>query len=74
MFTELLAKYQEVFDWSYKDIPRINKYIYEYQISTYLEEKPIEQKKRYLRAKWKKKIAQKFKEFIEVDFGHKRFL
>ena len=49
---ELLTKFQEVFAWSYKDMPSIDPKIEQHHIDTHSHMVPVKKKLRHMRTEW----------------------
>ena len=56
---ELFTEFQEVFAWSYEDIPGIDPKIAQHHIDTYAHMVPVKQKLRRMRIEWLLKIKEK---------------
>ena len=56
---ELLIEFQEVFAWSYEDIPKIDPKIAQHHIDTHDHMVPVKQKLRRMRTKWLLKSKRK---------------
>ena len=56
---ELLIEFQEVFAWSYKDIPKIDPKIAQHHIDTHDHMVPVKQKLRRMRTEWLLKSKRK---------------
>ena len=55
---ELFTEFQEVFAWSYEDMPRIDPEIAQHHIDTHDHMVPIKQKLRRMRIEWLLKIKE----------------
>ena len=56
---ELLIEFQEVFAWSYEDIPKIDPKIAQHHIDTHDHMVPVKQKLRRMRTEWLLKSKRK---------------
>ena len=56
---ELLVEFQEVFAWSYEDIPKIDPKIAQHHIDTHDHMEPVKQKLRRMRTEWLLKSKRK---------------
>ena len=56
---ELLIEFQEVFAWSYEDIPKIDPKIAQHHIDTHDHMVPVKQKLRRMRIEWLLKSKRK---------------
>ena len=65
---ELLTEFQEVFAWSYEDMPGIDPEIAQHHIDTHAHMIPVKQKLRCIRAKWLLKIKEEVKKQLKVGF------
>ena len=65
---ELLTKFQEVFAWSYEDMPSIDPKIALHHIGTHAHMVPIKQKLRRMTTKWLLKIKEKVTNQLKVAF------
>jgi len=57
-FNDLLIEFQEVFAWSYKDMPKIDPEIAQHHIDTHAYMVPVKQKLRRIRIEWLLKIKE----------------
>lgn len=63
-FTELLTAYQDVFAWSYQDMPGLDTSIVEHELPLDPSIKPVKQKLRRLKPEWSLKVKEEVvKEF-----------
>ena len=65
---ELLIEFQEVFSWSYEDMPDIDPKIAQHHIDTYAYMVPVKQKLRCMRIKWLLKIIEEVTKQLKVGF------
>ena len=65
---EWLTKFQEVFAWSYEDMPSIDLRIAQHHIDTHAHMVPVKQKLRRMRTKWLLKIKEKVTKQLKVGF------
>ena len=65
---ELLMEFQEVFAWSYEDMPGIDLEITQHHIDTHDHIVPIKQKLRRMRTKWLLKIKGEVTKQLKVGF------
>ena len=65
---ELLTKFQEVFAWSYEDMPRIDPEIAQHHIDAHAHMVPIKQRLRHMRTKWLLKIKEEVTKQLKVGF------
>src|SRR3989442_4263519 len=63
-----LKKHEEAFAWGYEDMPGIDRSIAEHFIPTFLDQKPIKQKRRRIRPEWAEKIKAEISKQIEAGF------
>ena len=66
--TKLLKEFQEVFAWSYEDMPRIDPDIEQHRIPTLLEVKPVKQKLRRMKPEWMLKIKEEVVKQLKARF------
>ena len=67
-FIELLRQYTDVFAWSYKDMPGIDRSIAEHRIPLNPNIKPVKQKLRRLRPEWALKIKEEVQKQLAAGF------
>ena len=65
---ELLMEFQEVFAWSYEDMPGIDLEIAQHHIDTHNLMVPVKQKLRRMRTKWLLKIKEEVIKQLKVGF------
>ena len=65
---ELLTEFQEVFAWSYEDMPGIDPETAQHHIDTYAYMLPVKQKLRRVRTKWLLKIKEEVIKQLKVGF------
>ena len=65
---ELLTEFQEVFAWSYEDMPRIDPEIAQHLINTHDHMVPIKKKLRRMRTEWLLKIKEEVTKQLKVGF------
>ena len=65
---ELFMEFQEVFAWSYEDMPRIDPKIAQHHIDTHDHMVPVKQKLRRMRTKWLLKIKEEVTKKLKVGF------
>ena len=65
---ELLTKFQELFAWSYEDMPGIDSEIAQHHIDTHAHMVPIKQKLRHMRTEWLLKIKEEVTKQLKVGF------
>ena len=65
---ELLTKFQEVFAWSYEDMPGIDLEITQHHIDTHDHMVPVKQKLRRMRTKWLLKIKEEVPKQLKVGY------
>ena len=65
---ELLMEFQEVFAWSYEDMPGIDPKITQHHIDTHDHMVPIKQKLRRMRTEWVLKIKEEVTKQLKVGF------
>ena len=65
---ELLMEFQEVFAWSYEDIPEIDPKIAQHHIDTHDHMVPVKQKLRRMRTEWLLKIKEEVTKQLKVVF------
>ena len=65
---ELFTEFQEVFAWSYEDIPGIDPKIAQHHIDTYAHMVPVKQKLRRMRIEWLLKIKEEVTKQLKVGF------
>ena len=65
---ELLIEFQEVFAWSYKDMPGIDPEIAQHHIYTHYHMLPVKQKLRCMRTEWLLKIKEEVTKQLNVGF------
>ncbi|XP_043693111.1 uncharacterized protein LOC122643562 [Telopea speciosissima] len=54
----LLKEFEEVFAWSYKDMPGVDPKIVQHRLPTYPDSSPVKQKLRRMRPEWSEKIRE----------------
>ena len=64
----LLKEFQEVFAWSYEDMPDIDFEIAQHHINTHAHMVPVKQKLRCMRIGWLLKIKEKVTKQLKVGF------
>ena len=67
-YLQELTEFQEVFAWSYEDIPRIDLEIAQPHIDTYDHMVPVKQKLRRMRIEWLLKIKEEVNKQLKVGF------
>jgi hypothetical protein len=68
IYIELFKEFQDVFSWSYEEMPRINPRIVEHEIITYLDAKPVRQSLRVVNP-WKAPaIKAEVEKLLNVSF------
>ena len=67
-YLQELTEFQEVFAWSYEDIPRIDLEIAQHHIDTYDHMVPVKQKLRRMRIEWLLKIKEEVNKQLKVGF------
>ena len=65
---KLLMEFQEVFAWSYEDMPGIDFEIVQHHIDTHDHMVPVKQKLRRMRTKWLLEIKEEVIKQLEVGF------
>ena len=65
---ELLTEFQEVFSWSYEDMPGIDPEIAQHHIDTYAHMVPVKQKLWCMRTEWLLKIIEEVTKQLKVGF------
>ena len=65
---KLLTEFQEVFAWSYEDMPDIDFEIAQHHINTHAHMVPVKQKLRCMRIGWLLKIKEKVTKQLKVGF------
>ncbi|GKV44628.1 hypothetical protein SLEP1_g51790 [Rubroshorea leprosula] len=65
---EILAKFQDVFAWSYKDMPGLDPDIAVHSIPLYSEAKPVKQKLRRIKLKVLLKVKEEVQKLLDVNF------
>ena len=65
---ELLTEFQEVFAWSYEDMPSVNPEIAQHHIDTHAHMIPIKQKLGRIRTEWFQKIKEEVTKQLKVGF------
>ena len=65
---ELFTEFQEVFAWSYEDMPRIDPEIAQHHIDTHDHMVPIKQKLRRMRTEWLLNIKEEVTKQLKVGF------
>ena len=66
---ELLMEFQEVFAWSYEDMPRIDPEIAQHHINIHDHMVPVKKKLRRTRTKWLLKIKEEVTEQLKEGFN-----
>ena len=65
---ELLIEFQEMFAWSYEDMPSIDPEIAQHHIDTRAHMVPVKQKLRRMRTEWLLKIKEEVTKQLKVGF------
>ena len=65
---DLLKEFQDVFAWSYEDMPGIDPEIVQHRIPLYPDAKPVKQKLRRIQPDWALKIKEEVTKQINVGF------
>ncbi|GKV25036.1 hypothetical protein SLEP1_g34544 [Rubroshorea leprosula] len=65
---ELLSEFQDVFAWSYKDMPGLDPDIAVHVIPLYSEAKPVKQKLRRMKPEVLLKVKEEVKKLLDVNF------
>ncbi|MDP1329313.1 hypothetical protein Q6280_27390, partial [Klebsiella pneumoniae] len=66
LFTQLLSEFKDVFAWSYKDMPGIERSIAEHRIPIKPGYKPIKQKLRRLRPEWSLMVKEEIETQLQA--------
>ena len=66
---ELLTKFQEVFAWSYEDMPGIDPEIAQHHIDTHAHMILVKQKLRCIRIEWQLKIKEEITKQLKLWFN-----
>ena len=64
----LLQEYEEIFAWSYEDMPSINTNIVQHRIPTDPTIKPVKQKLRRMKPEWTLKIKEEVEKQYNASF------
>ncbi|CAN0916907.1 Retrovirus-related Pol polyprotein from transposon 297 [Linum grandiflorum] len=67
-FTELLRNFQDVFAWSYKDMPGLDEEIVMHRLPIREECRPVRQKLRRMKPEWLLKIKEEVQKQYEAGF------
>ena len=68
IYTALFKEYRGIFAWTYEEMPRIDPWIVEHEIKTYLGVKPVRQKLRVVNPKKAPAIKAKIEKLLKVSF------
>ena len=68
IYTTLFKEYRGIFAWTYEEMPRIDPWIVEHEIRTYLNVKPVRQKLRVVNPKKAPTIKPEIKKLLKVGF------
>jgi len=67
-FIELLTEFKDVFAWSYKDMPGIDRSIAEHRIPIKPGFKPIKQKLRRIKPEWSMMVKEEIEKQLQAGF------
>jgi hypothetical protein len=68
IYSELFKEFQDVFDWSYEEMPEIDPRIFKHEIKTYLGAKPVRQSLRAVNPQKSSTIKVEVEKLLNVGF------